>query len=314
MGKKIILSVLSFLLLSLSAFASTVFVIDSTFNNHGGKIADIIRQQAPYADVKFIPISNGPQISNFDLLKAIYGLIEKVNTDPTLKGEGVVLNLSLGSSYYSRAIDDAISAAQKAGIVVVAAAGNDYGMSTSYPAALPGVVSVGALERNPFAGTYQKADYSNYGKVWAPTQYAGTSFASPYVAGQIARAMDEKHISAFNAKDLVLNNAFRNNNVVGATAVSVQDPFKFSEPKQVLPDEKIFYELFAMAVFTRLIMESIFDNIFSDLIFNTSPLDGFVYNRTKNVVPEFSGFSSDNEFSFSSPVVPFVFDSFLGGF
>jgi thermitase len=108
-----------------------------------------------------------------------------------------VINLSLGDSSNSAILQSAIAEAVKAGVTVVAAAGNDGTSRKYYPAACPGVISVGALDISD-----SKADFSNYGdwvKVVAPgvnivstmpnSSYApmsGTSMASPHAAGLAA--------------------------------------------------------------------------------------------------------------------------------
>jgi serine protease len=74
-----------------------------------------------------------------------------------------VINLSLGSAVAPGAlVEAAVERALSGGIVVVAAGGNNFssgGTSTlNYPAAYPGVVAVGAVQRD---GT--RAAYSNYG-------------------------------------------------------------------------------------------------------------------------------------------------------
>lgn len=130
-----------------------------------------------------------------------------------------VINISLGSSQYNRAEEDAIKRAISRNIVVVAAAGNEalVGNPVGYPAAIPGVVSVGALKKvtDTSAGivSYVRADFStfnpfvtvaapgtdilstvprrfqSYGSTHADEPYAyasGTSMASPMVAGVVA--------------------------------------------------------------------------------------------------------------------------------
>jgi len=56
-----------------------------------------------------------------------------------------VINLSLGVRIGSQALEDAVNRALNAGVVVVAAAGNDPVHRESYPAAYPGVVSATVL-------------------------------------------------------------------------------------------------------------------------------------------------------------------------
>jgi subtilisin family serine protease len=105
-----------------------------------------------------------------------------------------VINLSLGGPGDSLAMRDAIAYAIGKGALVVAAAGNEGTSVRSYPAAVDGVLAVGASD--PADARYW---WSNYGPAWvdvaapgcgpAPDQYnlfdtfCGTSGAAPLVAG-----------------------------------------------------------------------------------------------------------------------------------
>jgi hypothetical protein len=71
-----------------------------------------------------------------------------------------VVNLSLGGSQWSQAERDAVDAVLDAGKVVVASAGNTGDRIPQYPAAFPGVISVGATDADG-----QVASFSSYGKV-----------------------------------------------------------------------------------------------------------------------------------------------------
>jgi PKD repeat protein len=124
-----------------------------------------------------------------------------------------VINLSLGGSD-SQTVADAVSYAQNRGIVVVAAAGNDGQWEVPmYPAAYPGVISVGWVdeydEYDPFSnwGSWVQVDapgctntthlsdvvrpdslYYNLGDpaisyYEPPSEFCGTSAAAPFVAG-----------------------------------------------------------------------------------------------------------------------------------
>lgn len=113
-----------------------------------------------------------------------------------------VINISLGAGAPDALTRDAVAAARAAGVVVVAAAGNEGTTALSYPAAYPGVVSVGATTAD---GT-SRASFSNHGSwvaVAAPGQgvlaalpraldadgyavVAGTSFSAPLVAADAA--------------------------------------------------------------------------------------------------------------------------------
>lgn len=115
-----------------------------------------------------------------------------------------IINLSLAGPYYSQGVKDAISYAHSKGRVVVAASGNSGRYMTTYPAANPYVIAVGATDSND-----QLASFSNYGSyidVTAPGEdiyttaplyrtvlnqrgYAivdGTSFAAPQVSALAA--------------------------------------------------------------------------------------------------------------------------------
>jgi subtilisin family serine protease len=69
-----------------------------------------------------------------------------------------VISMSLGGDMISNAEKSAIAAADAAGIVVVAASGNDGTAHVSFPAALPTVISVGAINSQ-----LTKANFSQYG-------------------------------------------------------------------------------------------------------------------------------------------------------
>jgi subtilisin len=107
-----------------------------------------------------------------------------------------VISMSLGSSSDSQALHDAVDAAYAEGVVVVAAAGNDYGGAVSYPAAYDSVIAVSAVDSSnniaSFSNVGPQVDlaapgvsvYSTYKGSYA---YAsGTSMACPHVSGVAA--------------------------------------------------------------------------------------------------------------------------------
>lgn len=137
-----------------------------------------------------------------------------------------VLNNSYGSSQYSAALADAVTAAQHAGVVFVAAAGNsrmNIEYLPFYPASLlhPNIVSVAASDRrDELASTL--AWGSNYGPVsvdlLAPGDEilstlpgdaygvtSGTSMAAPHVSGAVALLLSRRpYLSAVEAKQVLL--------------------------------------------------------------------------------------------------------------
>ena len=105
-----------------------------------------------------------------------------------------VINMSLAGPSPSNVVAAAVAYARNHGVVVVAAAGNEGSSRHFYPAADPGVISVGATD-----GADHMYNWSNRGawvKLAAPgcaytgstgpirwTWWCGTSFAAPIVAG-----------------------------------------------------------------------------------------------------------------------------------
>ena len=97
--------------------------------------------------------------TSFDVLQAIRfaaGLSNDSGTVPARRAD--IINLSLGSSFSSQTEQDTINQARAAGVIIIAAAGNESTTAPSYPAAYSGVVSVSATTiTNSLAG------YSNRG-------------------------------------------------------------------------------------------------------------------------------------------------------
>ena len=115
-----------------------------------------------------------------------------------------IMSMSLGSAFPAPEETAAVAAAIKAGIVIVAAAGNDGYIGPTYPGSEPGVLRVGATD-----AWNRHASFSNGGldvAIAAPgfymygiapsavnqescaglCQWSGTSMATPLVAGAIA--------------------------------------------------------------------------------------------------------------------------------
>lgn len=69
-----------------------------------------------------------------------------------------VINMSLGADSPSETLRRAVERAEAAGIVVVAASGNDGEDGVDYPAAYPTVIAVGAVDQRKL-----KTSYSNFG-------------------------------------------------------------------------------------------------------------------------------------------------------
>jgi type VII secretion-associated serine protease mycosin len=114
-----------------------------------------------------------------------------------------VINISTTTSTDDPTLRAAVNQALAAGVVVVAASGNDadQGNAAQYPAGYPGVLAVGAVDKDGkragFSGTASvgvvapgvdliSTGAGGTGLVATGTSGGGTSFAAPYVAGVAA--------------------------------------------------------------------------------------------------------------------------------
>jgi subtilisin family serine protease len=167
-------------------------VADGLTNNevgHGTMVAGIIARLAPQASIMPIRVLNGD--GSGTLLNLITG-IHYANTHGAR-----VLNLSIGCSVQSGALNDALDEAELLGIVLVGAAGNDNVEQGALPAVSHGSLAIGAVEADN-----TKSPYSNFGsfvRVVAPGSYirstfvdggyatwSGTSFSTPFVSAEAA--------------------------------------------------------------------------------------------------------------------------------
>ncbi|MEE8459211.1 MAG: S8 family serine peptidase [Phycisphaerales bacterium] len=120
---------------------------------HGTFVASLIHLTAPDATLLPVVVLDSDGFGDLWLLtRGIYHAIDR----------GVeVINLSLGSTYNSDAVADAIEDARSLGIVVTAAGGNNnVGPDTQpeYPASRSNILGVAAVNSLGFV----KADFSNY--------------------------------------------------------------------------------------------------------------------------------------------------------
>jgi subtilisin family serine protease len=159
-------------------------------NGHGTHVAGIVSGYScgVSPDSKLVAakvLDNDGSGSNTDVIRAIDYAINEKNID--------VINMSLGSSYYSYALNTICKAAYNNGIIVCAAAGNE-GYGAEYPAACDGVISVAAVDYNnkhaKFSNIHNSVDISSPGVSIFSTylgngykQLSGTSMATPHVAG-----------------------------------------------------------------------------------------------------------------------------------
>jgi subtilisin family serine protease len=201
-------------------------------NGHGTHCAGIIGAEGDNGEgvaginwhVKIMPLKflgRGGFGSVDDAIEAINYAIDRKEHGVNIR----IISASWGSTMKSKALEDTIRAAGDAGILFVAAAGNDSSNNDKrahYPSNydLPNVISVAALDRND-----QLAGFSNYGvktvhiaapgkdilSTWLNDDYreaSGTSMATPYVSGVAALIVaNEPNISMKKLRERLLNTA-----------------------------------------------------------------------------------------------------------
>ena len=166
-------------------------------NGHGthcsGTIAAIDNDQgvvgvAPKVDLYGVKVLNAQGSGTFD--DVIAGMQWAIDNKMQ------IASMSLGASQGNQSLADAVAAMAKAGVILVAAAGNSGG-AVGYPAAYPGAIAISASDSNG-----QLASFSSRGAkvaVIAPgvavkstykgggySTLQGTSMATPHVAGLMA--------------------------------------------------------------------------------------------------------------------------------
>jgi subtilisin family serine protease len=179
---------------------STAAVLDGSpyvAFGHGTMTSGLIHLVAPKA--KLLPLkafsANGTgYLSN--IVAALYYAVQN---------HANVVNMSFDLTSSSPALNRVVSYANKAGVVLVAAAGNEDTSAAVYPAAMNGSV-IGIASTTDWD---TRSSFSNYGStdVWiaAPGEYvistypggtyaseSGTSFSSPLVAGTAALMLSAK--------------------------------------------------------------------------------------------------------------------------
>ena len=196
---------------------------------HGTFVSGIVQQISPETTVLMYRAIDSDGIGSE--VEVALNMIEAAIAGAT------VINLSLGTDTLDNQAPLALGLAMRilqvdhAEVVVVATAGNAGSVLPTWPSALPGVVSVGALEANgqpaPWSNRgpwlsfstigqgvlstfvpgqqpddgYGPADFFDDAHLWGVG--TGTSFAAPQISGAIARLLHTRE--ATTAKDAVLH-------------------------------------------------------------------------------------------------------------
>jgi thermitase len=175
---------------------------------HGTSVAGIVLQIAPNAQIMPLRVLAPDGKGNSDNVIAAI--------DWAVSHGAQVINLSLGTVYL-KSLEVSIDYATKAGVFVVASAGNTGDQSVTYPAsAMPGAGSWGEMSVSVGSSDTKdkKSSFSTYGDiemtaigdhVFSPApgnraaSWSGTSMAAPMVSGGFALALGERY---YDAKEL----------------------------------------------------------------------------------------------------------------
>ena len=151
------------------------------------------------SNVRILPVDvygPNPETTTFDVAKGIYAA---VNAGAT------VINLSMGGDGDSFLLADVIQQANRNGVLLFGAAGNEPTPQLNFPAAYPGVIAVTAGNRRGEIAPY--ANYGSFVDVVAPGVsfvdfngqtfiITGTSTSTAYVSGTAAGILESGRPSA----------------------------------------------------------------------------------------------------------------------
>lgn len=142
------------------------------------------------------PDEENPYIEEIDYADIIKGM------DYAIKSGAEIINVCIREYGNSQGYKKIADKAEKAGVVVVACAGNDGKSIKPYPAALDNVIAVGGTEEKNLNKKYSDSNYGSWVNIVAPATgfistdtgengyytkntYKGTSFATPLVSSAV---------------------------------------------------------------------------------------------------------------------------------
>lgn len=200
-----------------------------------GQLSGVADNVALYS-VKVLDQDNTTPVSR--LIEGIYWCIEN---------EMDVINLSLGCSYDSEALAAAVQDAAKAGIILVAAAGNaGDNASLEYPAAYDDVIAVGASNEynqvSSFTSGKEQIDVMAPGeKIWTYSMLGGymavdgTSIATAQVTGAVARILQvRKEADAEYVRKLLQISSVRSEQSQHTGVLNVRNAVQMAEENATL--------------------------------------------------------------------------------
>src|SRR5262245_35284127 len=198
--------------------------------------------------VKILPLKLADASGDLDVAAAVEAI------DYAVSMGARVINASWGTSDDSQALREAIASADSAGVLFVAAAGNDHkdnDFFTDYPSGydLPNIVAVAATDRFD-----RLAFFSNFGATTVDLAapgvdvystvpggyaiYSGTSMAAPHVSGVLALILGRfPTMSAAEAKAVLLSNVDVLPSLAGKVATSgrLNAYWSVADPDSIAP-------------------------------------------------------------------------------
>ncbi|MED2008232.1 MULTISPECIES: S8 family peptidase [Brevibacillus] len=179
-------------------------------NGHGTHVAGIIVAEMNHTGI----VGVSPEADLYDVkafredgTASLSDIIRALNW--SIENEMDIVNMSFGMGQYSEALARMVKKASKRGIVMVASAGNNGG-EVEYPARYPGVIGVGAIDRNGNLANFSargkgmnmKAPGVEILSTWPGDSFRtlnGTSMAAPHVTGMLALKLARKKKSRVQA-------------------------------------------------------------------------------------------------------------------
>ena len=180
---------------------------------HGTFIAGIIESLVPGCDLEVLDVINPYGDGDEATISTVLDLLAEKQPD--------LVNLSFGGYALTKPgmLTDAVNRLHHAGTAIVASAGNDASPFPMYPAALPNVVAVGALDH-----AKQPAPFTNYGP-WVRASALGVEVVSTFFAGfngaHPSQAGDE--IDEFDGWAVWSGTSFAAPRVVAELAAHIRD-------------------------------------------------------------------------------------------
>jgi len=186
---------------------------------HGSLVARVVRSYCS-APLVSLPVEDPSGVVDRDAyISALRSVLAYARAHPHVR---VIVNVSLGSYESDLEERELVRRLDRAGVLVVAAAGNDDTREPMYPAAHPGVVAVAsatpqgkALSSNygphitiSASGDITFIDYEflPYERLWREMQARGTSFAAPRVSAALAYVLQKRRsMSPAGALALVMD-------------------------------------------------------------------------------------------------------------